>query len=56
MMENTKKEYVHYPPFRPLLSGCVCRDVRLASAVYTCSMEAFVSISDNIYRSLICRD
>ncbi len=56
MTENTKKEYIHYPPFRPSLSGCVCRDVRLASAVYTCSMEAFVSISDNIYRSLICRD
>ena len=56
MMENTKKEYIHYPPFRPSLGGCVGRDARLASAVYTCSMEAFVSISDNVYRSLICRD
>ena len=56
MMENTKKEYIHYPPFRPSLGGCVGRDARLASAVYTCSMEAFASISDNVYRSLICRD
>ena len=56
MMGNTKKEYIHYPPFRPSLCGCVGRDVRLAAAVYTCCGEAFFSISDNIYRSLICRD
>ena len=56
MMENTKKEYVHYPPFRPSLRGCVGKDARLAAAVYTCSIEAFFNISENIYRSLICRD
>ena len=56
MQEFEKKEYIHYPPFRPSLRGCVARDARLAAAVYTCSIEAFFSISDNIYRSLICRD
>lgn len=56
MPENQKKEYVHYPPFRPSLRGCVGRDARLAAAVYTCSIEAFWSISDNIYRSLTHKD
>ena len=56
MSDFQKSEYIHYPPFRPSLGGCVGRDARLASAVYTCSMEAFGSISDNIYRSIICRD
>ena len=56
MSDFQKNELVHYPPFRPSLRGCVGRDVRLAAALYTCSMEAFVSISDNVYRSLICRD
>ena len=56
MADFEKNEYVHYPPFRPSLRGCVARDTRLAAAVYTCCSEAFFSISDNIYRSLICRD
>ncbi len=56
MSEFQKSEYVHYPPFRPSLRGCVGRDARLAAAIYTCCSEAFFSISDNIYRSLICRD
>ncbi len=56
MPENAKNEYIHYPPFRPSLRGCVCRDARLSAAVYTCCSEAFFSISDNIYRSLVCRD
>ncbi len=56
MADFKKNEYVHYPPFRPSLRGCVGRDARLATAVYTCSTQAFWSISDNIYRSLICRD
>ncbi len=56
MSDFEKNEYIHYPPFRPSLRGCVCRDARLAAAVYTCSAEAFFGISDNIYRSLICRD
>ena len=56
MPEEKKNEYIHYPPFRPSLRGCIGRDARLASAVYTCCSEAFFSISDNIYRSLICRD
>ena len=52
MQENQKREYIHYPPFRPSLRGCVGRDARLAASVYTCCSEAFFSISDNIYRSL----
>ena len=56
MSENTKNEYIHYPPFRPSLRGCIGRDARLAASVYTCSAEAFFSISDNIYRSLIYKD
>ena len=56
MSEKQKKEYIHYPPFRPSLRGCVGRDARLAAAIYTCCSETFFSISDNIYRSLICRD
>ena len=56
MTDFEKNEYVHYPPFRPSLRGCVGRDARLAAAVYTCSAEAFFSISDNIYRSLIYKD
>ena len=56
MPDFEKNEYVHYPPFRPSLRGCVGRDARLAAAVYTCSIEAFWSISDNIYRSLIYKD
>ena len=56
MLEKRNNEYIHYPPFRPSLRGCVGRDARLAAAIYTCCSEAFFSISDNIYRSLICRD
>ena len=56
MPDRQQNEYIHYPPFRPSLRGCVGRDARLAAAVYTCSAEAFFSISDNIYRSLICKD
>lgn len=56
MQEFEKNEYIHYPPFRPSLRGCVGRDARLAAAVYTCSTEAFFGISDNIYRSLVCKD
>ena len=56
MADFEKNEYVHYPPFRPSLRGCVGRDVRLANAVYTCSGEAFWSISENIWRSLLHKD
>ena len=56
MSDFEKNEYIHYPPFRPSLRGCVGRDARLASSTYTCCSRAFFSISDNIYRSLICRD
>ena len=56
MPDHQQNEYIHYPPFRPSLRGCVGCDARLAAAVYTCSTEAFFSISDNIYRSLACRD
>jgi hypothetical protein len=56
MSDFEKNEYVHYPPFRPSLRGCVGRDTRLAAAVYTCSCEAFWSISDNIWRSLVYKD
>ena len=56
MSDRQQNEYIHYPPFRPSLRGCVGRDARLATAVYTCCGEAFWSISDNIYRSLICKD
>ena len=56
MSDFEKTEYVHYPPFRPSLRGCVCRDARLAASLYTCCANAFFSISDNIYRSLVCRD
>ena len=56
MQEKQNNEYIHYPPFRPSLRGCVARDARMAAAVYTCYSEAFFSISDNIYRSLVCRD
>ena len=56
MPDHQQNEYIHYPPFRPSLRGCVGRDARLAAAVYTCSIEAFWSISDNVYRSLVCRD
>ena len=56
MSDFEKNEYVHYPPFRPSLRGCVGRDTRLAAAVYTVSVDAFWSISNNIYRSLICKD
>ena len=56
MPENAKNEYIHYPPFRPSLRGCVGRDARLAASLYTCCSETFFSISDNIYRSLVCRD
>lgn len=52
MPDFEKNEYVHYPPFRPALRGCVGRDRRLAASVYTCCSEAFFGISDNIYRSL----
>ncbi len=56
MPDFEKNEYIHYPPFRPSLRGCVSRDARLAASLYTCCSHAFFSISDNIYRSLICRD
>ena len=56
MQEKQTNEYIHYPPFRPSLRGCVGRDARMAAAVYTCCSEAFFSISDNVYRSLACRD
>lgn len=56
MSDFEKTEYVHYPPFRPSLRGCVSRDARLAASLYTCCANAFFSISDNIYRSLVCRD
>ena len=56
MPDFEKNEYIHYPPFRPSLRGCVCRDTRLAASLYTCCSDAFFSISDNIYRSLVCRD
>ena len=56
MADFEKNEYVHYPPFRPSLRGCVGRDARLAAAVYTSYSEAFFSISDNIYRSLVYKD
>ena len=56
MSDFEKNEYIHYPPFRPSLRGCVGRDARMAAALYTCCSEAFFSISDNIYRSLICED
>lgn len=56
MSDFEKNEYVHYPPFRPSLHGCVSRDARLAASLYTCCANAFFSISDNIYRSLVCRD
>lgn len=56
-MQDFKPEaHAHYPDFRPTLRGCVGRDSRLAASIYTCCSEAFFSISDNIYRSLICRD
>ena len=56
MPEHQQNEYIHYPPFRPSLRGCVGRDARLAAAVYTCAAEAFWSISENIWRSLIYKD
>ena len=56
MPDRQQNEYIHYPPFRPSIRGCVGRDTRLAAAVYTCSIEAFWSISDNVYRSLVCKD
>ena len=56
MSDFEKNEYVHYPPFRPSLRGCVGRDARLAAAVYTCSCEAFFSISENVWRSLAYKD
>ena len=56
MSDFEKNEYVHYPPFRPSLRGCVSRDARLAASIYTCCANAFFSISDNIYRSLISKD
>ena len=56
MADFQKNEYIHYPPFRPSLRGCVARDARLSSAVYTCCFDAFWSISDNVWRSLICKD
>ena len=56
MADHQQNEYIHYPPFRPSLRGCVGRDTRLAAAVYTCSAEAFFSISENVYRSLVCKD
>ena len=56
MSDHQQNEYIHYPPFRPSLRGCVGRDARLAVAVYTCCSETFFSISENIYRSLICKD
>ena len=56
MPDHQQNEYIHYPPFRPSIRGCVGRDTRLAAAVYTCSAEAFFSISDNLYRSLVCKD
>jgi len=56
MSDFEKSEYIHYPPFRPSLRGCVGRDARLAASLYTCCSHAFFSISDNIYRSLVCRD
>ncbi len=56
MPDFEKNEYIHYPPFRPSLRGCVCRDTRLAASLYTCCSDAFFSISDNIYRSLILKD
>ena len=56
MADHQQNEYIHYPPFRPSIRGCVGHDTRLAAAVYTCSAEAFFSISDNIYRSLVCKD
>ena len=56
MSDFEKTEYVHYPPFRPSLRGCISRDARLAASLYTCCANAFFSISDNIYRSLVCRD
>ena len=56
MPDRQQNEYVHYPPFRPSLRGCVGRDERLAIAVYTCACEAFWSISDNVWRSLVCKD
>ena len=33
MPDFEKNEYVHYPPFRPSLCGCVGRDARMAAAV-----------------------
>ena len=56
MSDFEKNEYVHYPPFRPSLRGCVGRDARLAAAVYTCCTEAFLGIADNVYRSLLLKD
>ncbi len=56
MPDFEKNEYIHYPPFRPSLRGCVCRDARLAASLYTCCSDAIFSISDNIYRSLILKD
>ena len=56
MPDHQQNEYIHYPPFRPSLRGCIGRDTRLAASVYTCSAEAFFSISENIYRSLVCKD
>ena len=56
MPDHQQNEYIHYPPFRPSLRGCVGRDARLAASVYTCCSEAFFSISDNIYRSLSYKD
>ena len=56
MPDFEKNEYVHYPPFRPSLCGCVGRDARMAAAVYTCCSEAFFSISNNIYRSLVYKN
>ena len=56
MLDEKKNEYVHCPPFRPSLRGCIGKDTRLAAAVYTCYSEAFFNIADNIHRSLIYRD
>lgn len=42
--------------FRPPLKGCIARDARLAAALEECYSDAFFSIAEQIYRSLVTAD
>ena len=44
------------PPFRPRLTGCVARDVVMATILKSCYVEAFSRIAANIFRSLRCAE